>query len=244
MEIKKLEYAAYTVKGSRNIVNQDRVLINEGILSGGGGTGITDASLLAIICDGVGSDERSNYAAEIVAKEFLNIDAEAAGPKQISSILRRINTRLIDIDGTCFNDNGSMSTTMAGLIINRDHILVFNVGDTRIYALDANECCLLTEDHVENIRRSAEPNAESAQMLTRWIGVDNEHWFPAMKEGRIKRGNSYFLICSDGFYNSAGVEYLQELLKTTDSYEAIQKTMKQKLETGTEDDASYILIKV
>ena len=244
MEMKKIEYAAYTGKGNQNIVNQDRVLINESILSGGGSIGTTDAKLGAIICDGVGSDERSNYAAEIVAKEFLNIDVEAADPKQISSILRRINTRLIDIEGTCFNDNGSMSTTIAGLIINRDHILVFNVGDTRIYALDANECCLLTEDHVETIRSAQVPNIEGAIVLTRWLGVDKEHWFPAMKKGRIKRGKSYFLVCSDGFYNSSGVEYLQELLKTTDSVEEIHVKMKQKLETGTKDDASYILIKV
>ena len=238
----KVEYTASTLKGKLNIVNQDRVFVDNSILSGGSITGTKPDSILAIVCDGVGSDARGNYAAEIVTREFLNVHAENVSPQLVNEKIKTINRKLLDIDHVCFENSGNMTTTVAGLAIHHDHILIFNVGDTRIYALNTEESIKITEDHIEI--ESCPSNSDDCTVLTKWLGGDKGHWYPTIRTGRIKQDVCYFLICSDGFYNSVNADELYLLVNKTDSIDSIQSELERQLSVDTDDDASWILIKM
>ena len=103
-----------------------------------------------------------------------------------------------------------MGTTVTGLAgletAGGDHLMVFNVGDSRVYRLAADRIVQLTVDHseVQELVLAGVLTREQARthprrnVVTRALGaaptVHSDHWLlPAV-------GGDRFLICSDGLY--------------------------------------------
>ena len=233
----EIEYFASTKKGQRNLINQDRVLVNDVLLAGGKVHGITKKSLCAIVCDGAGGETRGEWGSELAANEFLNINLIGESPSSIYQHLGTINEKLIKISNELFQTNSRIVTTIAGIMISGNQILLFNTGDTRIYSIVNGELSQLSIDHSET-----ETGNKKQRLLTKSIGGGDHTWIPTVEFGKIKNDQGLLLICTDGLYER--IEKEPSLDKEpTESFKEIVRKLTSIQNEGTIDDASFCILK-
>ena len=126
------EYIASSKKGSGRIKNEDRVMVNDTVVSDGSISGMKENGFIAVVCDGVGGTRGGEMAAEMVASGFVGYEVEKASAYSLNHHLQRLNASVMDAQKHLLGYN-SMASTAAGIMFWKNRFLLFNLGDTRIY---------------------------------------------------------------------------------------------------------------
>jgi len=193
-------------------------------------------TVLAVVCDGVGSMSDGAYAGvesvKMLNEWFKNLtDLERVGLR-LRDEVQSINvwvTRAAKEQGI------QTATTLSALLLAERQFFIVHAGDSRIYSISSDSAQLLTVDAV----------TESGQ-LTTYIGrhEDLELFYT---EGVTQCG--VFLICSDGLYKRVHIE--DELIAgsiDTSNAKAIHKTLKVltdvAIERGENDNVSLGIVKI
>ena len=245
-EVIIIKYIACSLKGENNELSYDRVLVNNHIVSNGMTSGKNKSGLVAI-CDGVNSISGSDIAANTVVTNLLLLNEKANANEIINSfqIARNEINKIQDCISTC----ADISTTVAGLVINRDEFLAVNIGDTRIYRLNSKGLNLLTRDHTVaqqkldcGIVSENQITKQDYNTLTRYIGSSKTACHPSIKKGFIKAGD-LFILCSDGIYKYITDEELESILKSDMKLIEKERTILHlALQNGSCDDLSMVLL--
>lgn len=238
-----IEYCACSMKGTTKTLNEDRVMVNNQMLTSDNSFGETDADLVAVVCDGVGSTSGGALAAEMIAQSFQYCNPAMSSPLSVTRHLHKINRDIVEYQKSNPHTN-DMASTVAGLLIYKNKYLLFNLGDTRIYEYSEGKLKLLSKDHtVSNQMCTLEEMHASGDAITSYIGGYGHACNPYIRTGETTEGG-YFLICSDGVYKSLADSKLQEILsqKTTD-VEKKRAILRLSLQNGSPDDMSLVLIK-
>ena len=132
--------------------NQDSLYIKSGLICG-------NQSLLAVVCDGVGSLNDGEFAgitAVIILKNWFEIQLQKKiidnNVKNVGNYLideiKIINEKIIKISKSI---NIKTATTISVLLIIGNTYFIRHLGDSRIYKINNGEILQLTEDY--NIER-------------------------------------------------------------------------------------------
>jgi len=186
-----LAWAAATDTGKRRSANEDSFVAKSplfAVADGMGGHAAGDLASAAVV-------ER---LAEVVGSDFL-------APRTVERALERATADIAEIAG---DSELGVGTTVTGAVLTLQekdaYFAVFNIGDSRVYAFEANELVQVTTDHsvvqelVESgalTRAEAEHHPDS-NIITRAVGFNAkpyaDFWMlPARTGLRL-------LICSDG----------------------------------------------
>lgn len=237
-----IDYLAYSMNGNGKVRNDDRILVNNTIVSEGEISGGMKDEMLAIICDGVGGTRGGGVAAERVVSMFMDYPIHSASGFSLTQHILSINKSIIleqKKNEMCSN----MATTLAGIILFNNRYLVFNLGDTRIYEVKNNTLSVITRDHVLENTEESNCSIRGDRFLTSYIGGDNYACNPSIIKGVIGESERLFLICSDGIYKYISNRELREIMLNRCSLkqktEAILKTTDQN---ESMDDRSIVLI--
>jgi PPM family protein phosphatase len=147
-----------------------------------------------------------------------------------------------------------MGTTVAGLAgleaAGGDQLMVFNVGDSRVYRLAADRIVQLTVDHseVQELVTAGVLTREQARthprrnIVTRALGsaptVHSDHWLlPAT-------GGDRFLICSDGLSGELPDEVILPLLAVGDPRQAAEALVAAANDAGGRDNVTAVVVDV
>jgi serine/threonine protein phosphatase PrpC len=147
-----------------------------------------------------------------------------------------------------------MGTTITGLAgletAGGDHLMVFNVGDSRVYRLADVGIEQLTVDHSEVqelvlagvITREQARTHPRRNIVTRALGSDPallaDHWLlPAV-------GGDRFLICSDGLFTELPDEVIVPLLTTGAPQQAAEALVLAANDAGGHDNVTVIVVDV
>jgi PPM family protein phosphatase len=147
-----------------------------------------------------------------------------------------------------------MGTTVAGLAgletAGGDQLMVFNVGDSRVYRLAADRIVQLTVDHseVQELVMAGVLTREQARthprrnIVTRALGsaptVHADHWLlPAT-------GGDRFLICSDGLSGELPDEVILPLLAVGDPRQAAEALVAAANDAGGRDNVTALVVDV
>jgi serine/threonine protein phosphatase PrpC len=147
-----------------------------------------------------------------------------------------------------------MGTTVAGLAgletAGGDQLMVFNVGDSRVYRLAADRIVQLTVDHseVQELVMAGVLTREQARthprrnIVTRALGsaptVHADHWLlPAT-------GGDRFLICSDGLSGELPDEVILPLLAVGDPRQAAEALVAAANDAGGRDNVTAVVVDV
>lgn len=257
-------YTAGTGKGPDRIINEDRVLVNGEVFAEGERYGITDHALLAVVCDGVDGEKGGALAAQEAASGFLRSD-----PEELT--INTLMQRLIDINQSIcekqhlYPEFGRMATTIAGISLNRNDILYWHMGDSRIYEYSSGGLVQLTEDHTvaQNLIRNhqylirdhqylirdhcGKPERQVTDIdrntLTSYIGSKKRAFRPSIKAVTRDPGGTLFLLCSDGVYkNVSANEMVSVIRRDTALKEKKTAILQLAKQNGCEDDASLVII--
>ncbi|MES2170971.1 MAG: protein phosphatase 2C domain-containing protein [Actinomycetota bacterium] len=233
-----LSWGAATDVGRRRAHNEDSL--------------IAESPMFAI-ADGMGGHAAGDVAsAAVVARLAEGAVGDFTGPEAIDRALRRATE---DIGQAADEHSLGVGTTVTGAaltIMEGDpYFMVFNVGDSRVYAFEQNELIQVTTDHsvVQELvaaglirREDAESHPES-NVITRAVGFNAEprtdFWsVPARKGLRL-------LLCSDGLTREVDDDHIRLLLAAGLSPLATaQALVDAALAGGGRDNVTTVVVDV
>lgn len=221
--------AATTACGATHQRNDDRIILNTSIVTGAEAPRTqahdelitSDLPFLAAVFDGVGGSVRGDKAALAAAKSLQ----KSAEENPSLPLVERLNrcVREVAEEQNMLEERDRAYTVGAGLFVDggngqsNPRLQLFHMGDCRIYRYTHDTFELLTRDHslAQRYRDEVGPDAEVpahiAHVVTSYAGGTVEDPFE-ITSGFTLAPHDLFLICSDGFWEFAGIEKTKEIL--------------------------------
>ncbi len=231
-------------KGLRRKNNQDSICLIE-----------NKDSLIAFVCDGIGGGKAGDVASQLAVSsfkgQFLNTDFQNMNDVEVKNWIitniQKSNDCIYEKSQTNEIYKG-MGTTMVGILCCPKSTYVFNVGDSRVYAIYENDFICLTEDHsyVADLVKRGEITIEEAKshpnrnILTNALGI----WKTIKIDvNKIKEGYQSLLICSDGLHGYVKEDLIHHILEIDCNVETkVDLLIQSALDTGGYDNVSVIVL--
>ncbi len=237
-----MQYAFQSDIGRHRKDNQDRVDI------------ITkEDQVLAVVCDGMGGHLAGELAAQMVLDSILASFLEHApflDNKQacdwVASAVRGAN-HLVYADAYVHAEHAGMGTTLVGVLMMPKEMVVFHVGDSRLYTCQ-EQLTQRTEDHtyVNMLLKSGSISPWQARyhpqrnILVKAVGVFEDL---IVSLQLLPREKQLLLLCSDGLYNCLDEHQIQDILKAgTSVVEKCEELILRANEQGGYDNITVALI--
>ena len=229
-------YAA-TQKGVQKARNEDRVVLNQNILS----MGIRECECtegFVAVADGVGGNNAGAVASQFVAEELGKCD-------HTMEDLTEINRKLIERSRTD-DALAGMATTLTLVDFTEDSAKITYVGNTRVYAIvNGKYLKQLTRDDttLEYLLATGQLNSFTAESferkneITACFGADN----PALL--KLKQidvsGQDMLIVTSDGIHDYVSLDEMEDIYCTeNDRVKFCKKLIEQARKNGSMDDMS------
>lgn len=238
---------AITKKGEHS-ENEDRILINDTILSDGIFETECNGELKICIADGVGGNNAGATASSFVCENLKNI--ALIGKNDLIDI----NSKLLAKSTENVNYNG-MATTLSGICIDDEKSSIFHIGNTRIYIFQSSYIKQITEDHtsVNWLVKAGKLSKKDAEFydrrneITACFGGDNPTLINSLKfdENHEMLSNAKrIVLTSDGVHEYVSVDELEDILNTANIYplQACKKIINLAKTNGSNDDKSIAII--
>lgn len=210
---------------------------------------------IAIVCDGIGSLDKSEYASQIVVETFIK---NFSTNTRIKDVLKWFNKTLFESFTNIqrFSDNKlyaeNIGTTLVLSLNVNGKNYVFNIGDSRAYLIRDYQIKQLSVDHnyynaLIKSGRKSELESERAKWgcITNYIDCRsfNSAQFDVMAYN--PKDDDYVLICTDGLYNFIDavsiIDAVYDDSKTND--EKVKYLVIKAMLNKSNDNVSGILIK-
>jgi protein phosphatase len=233
----RFRWGARTDVGHVRQVNQDSLLVAEGIFA---------------VADGMGGYQGGEVASAITVSAL-----ERVWPGQdLDTLLRGVAVANEAILGEAAANPRllGMGTTLAGLVLldgPDPTLVVVNVGDSRVYRFADHELVQVTQDHslVETLVREGQLDRSQAtdhpqrNILVRALGVASpvevDYWKLPCRAGER------FLICSDGLFNEVADGELAAACASDDDPQVIADQLVELANSrGSRDNVTVVLVDV
>lgn len=206
---------------------------------------IDAAGRLFAVADGLGGHEGGEVASGAVVEAmgayvgFVEADAD--------SIVKELNQRVV-VAGRAAGLTG-LGTTLVAVSVHRSHVVVLNVGDSRVYRFRQRELDLLTTDHtVRNELVASGVPLEAAARSNVRLDALTSHLGRATEEP-AKQAASYsvmagdrFLLCTDGVHGQIEHEDIARLLSGGTCRDSVAALLDLARVNGGRDNATAIVI--
>ena len=243
-----------TDKGIRKLTNQDALLMKVSNTPNG-------RVGLFVVCDGMGGLEQGELASATVIRgldkwyedefeELLKIGAEEARKSLVEKIFE-LNSLLLNYS---LKNNLKLGTTLTAMLIIYDNVIIFQVGDSRVYKFKDN-IEVLTKDQTFVAREVERGNItlEEAKrhprrnVLLQCIGASPDMQ-PVITESILEKDTVY-MLCSDGMYHELTDDEFYEFFNPVVNIN--EKVMNENCKAAVElvknrmekDNISVILIR-
>lgn len=208
-----MDYYGASDKGLKRELNEDSYccLMNQ------------NGDFLACVCDGIGgaaAGEVASKMAVIALQEHFQKAKEFSGEREVVEWIKKtiedVNDQIFTAAMRSVKQRG-MGTTCVGFLRSNDRTFVFNVGDSRVYALYQDSFLAMTEDHsyIADLLKSGTITLEQAKvhparnMLTNALGVWDHVRIDIHK---IREDYQQLLVCSDGLHGYVSEDTIYSIL--------------------------------
>ncbi|WP_299444903.1 PP2C family serine/threonine-protein phosphatase [uncultured Phycicoccus sp.] len=207
------------------------------------------------VADGMGGHAAGEVASRIAVEVLTELeDHPASRPDDVAEALREANRRILRAQADHPELRG-MGTTATGVTVvdagGREHWVVFNVGDSRVYRVAENRMHQVTRDHSE-VRELVdagllEPSEVSSHplrhVITRSLGTDPgpepDVWVLAPTPGET------FVVCSDGLSGELDDRDIMLLTRENpDPQRAADALVAAAVRAGGHDNVSVVVVAV
>ena len=216
---------------------------------------------LYAIADGMGGHMSGDVASQTTLEELQLRIAQYVDSTHLPSRQEDCYNLIFDAITACNNrilkknqDNGSslgagMGTTLAGVYFLADitRVVVFNVGDSRVYRLRAGVLDQITRDHsmYQDWYDSGQKGKPPARnVLSKAIGLMEKPLPDLTLEGVLDK--DVFLICSDGLSNLIDSQAIENYLNKNQHLSTdvlCQELIATANENGGHDNVSVVIIR-
>jgi serine/threonine protein phosphatase PrpC len=241
--------------GKTRIKNEDSLLVNDLLISEANmdSAALLQSSgekLIYVVADGMGGHQRGELASKTVLQVFRKRYPGIENAVDISEVIvssKETLNGLAEADRLKYG----MGTTVSGIFLTDRESFVFNCGDSRVYLLKDGFLERLTRDHSvvqelvdfgtiteDEMRFHSQKNIVTSAVIADLGGGLPEIDVKAMKIS----GDSTFLICTDGLWESMRREEMEECF--TDHGKTVQCLFERAIAGGGRDNISAIVLRV
>lgn len=174
----------------------------------------TEYGLLLVVCDGMGGGPSGKLASSMAVNEIIefvkyykNRDNIYSDAEILVEAIKSANTSIYSY-GEENNEFRGMGTTIVALLINDNHAVIANVGDSRCYQMRNERIIFKTQDHsvVADLVREGRLTEEQARIspnsniITRALGLKDYVRVDVKVVSYEKKDRFY--LCSDGVWGT------------------------------------------
>lgn len=161
---------------------------------------------LFVVADGMGGHAAGEVASEIAVSTIGELAPDHADAEALGRAVEEANRDIINA-AIAGQGREGMGTTVTAAILERNRLVIAQVGDSRAYLLHNGELTQLTRDHslMANMIEAGQITPEEARfhpnrsVITRALGNDPDT-VPDLYEINVEDGDR-LLLCSDGLYS-------------------------------------------
>ena len=205
---------------------------------------------LFVVADGMGGHGSGDLASRIAIEDMSAcVELRPLFAEAVLTALEHANRHITERDEA--NRMGTTATGLAALeTAGGDHLMVFNVGDSRVYRLSGGLLEQLTVDHseVQELVLAGVITKEQARthprrnVVTRALGSDAsmmpDHWLlPAI-------GGDRYLVCSDGLFSELPDEVIRPLLAVGTPQQAADALVSAANDAGGRDNVTVVVVDI
>jgi serine/threonine protein phosphatase PrpC len=182
-------------------------------------------------------------ASRVVAERLVEQAVRAVDENALVGLLQAVNAELFEMMRARPSLDG-MGTTVAGVAVLPAASLVFNIGDSRVYGLDAAGARQLSTDDTPGPKLADGRTAASAShLITQTLGGHYQDPIVphVLREPPDERQR--YLICSDGVSDLLRLGEIEALLED-DPATSVAALFEAAMARGGRDNISLILLEV
>lgn len=232
--------AAATDQGPHRQVNEDAVLVPGMILGGAKKrlwTGPLDQAVSVVaVFDGMGGHGNGRLAAVTACAFLLDKTAKLdqyPGEAWLAETLQQAADHVTDVGGLN-SGTRQMGTTVAGLVIDPAAVIVFSVGDARVYVEDDGYVSLMTDDQRLDTKSA---------VVTQSLGGTGRREHIDFKQIRIPRDRPRrFLVCSDGLSDTLTFAVIAESMTNGQPLDACTALVQAAIAADAADNVTVIVL--
>jgi len=200
------------------------------------------APVVVAVADGLGGHPAGEQASSIAVRWLARAAASLTDEAAIREALVACN-EVVHAEAAPFPERTMMGTTIAGLVVTEQAIVVFNVGDSRVYVLDDAGLVQLSTD--DNEAPAPAPGQRRSSVVTQALGgrVDAAPIEPHIST-RALAGAARYLICSDGLTDAVSDTAITAILRRHDGGAAAFELWKATIAAGAPDNISVALVEI
>lgn len=205
---------------------------------------------LFAVADGMGGHEAGEVASEITINTLNDLAPQSADAEALARAVVAANLNVIKAPSQGAGREG-MGTTLTAAILEKERLVIAQVGDSRAYLLHNGSLQQLTRDHslmADMIEAGQLTEAEARvhpnrSVITRAIGSD-PHMQPDLYELNVETGDR-LLLCSDGICGMIEDHEIASIMRQAPSAQSCaDQLVEAALAAGGFDNATAVVVDV
>jgi serine/threonine protein phosphatase PrpC len=198
--------------------------------------------LVVAVADGLGGHPGGDVASALAVRRLASIGPALSDEDTVRAALNACNRAVHEAAG---GDEGSkfaaMGTTVAGTVVQPDSLMVFNVGDSRVFASSPDGLVQVSVDDSPPL----EPGQRTTSLVTQCLGgtLAYRAISPHVAAVPLSPGDRY-LICTDGLTDPVTPDVLEEVMREPDDGRAAFELWKAAIEAGGPDNITLAIVRV
>lgn len=205
---------------------------------------------LFAVADGMGGHEAGEVASEITINTLNDLAPQSADAEALARAVVAANLNVIKAPSQGVGREG-MGTTLTAAILEKERLVIAQVGDSRAYLLHNGSLQQLTRDHslmADMIEAGQLTEAEARvhpnrSVITRAIGSD-PHMQPDLYELNVETGDR-LLLCSDGICGMIEDHEIASIMRQAPSAQSCaDQLVEAALAAGGFDNTTAVVVDV
>lgn len=205
---------------------------------------------LFAVADGMGGHEAGEVASEITINTLNDLAPQSADAEALARAVVAANLNVIKAPSQGVGREG-MGTTLTAAILEKERLVIAQVGDSRAYLLHNGSLQQLTRDHslmADMIEAGQLTEAEARvhpnrSVITRAIGSD-PHMQPDLYELNVETGDR-LLLCSDGICGMIEDHEIASIMRQAPSAQSCaDQLVEAALAAGGFDNATAVVVDI
>ncbi|MGW4378732.1 PP2C family protein-serine/threonine phosphatase [Kitasatospora sp. NPDC004531] len=202
------------------------------------------AAVTVAVADGLGGHRGGDVASSLTVGQLGAAGAGLTDEQSVEDILQSCHAALHDASDADPTLAG-MGTTVAGLAMTADAVLVFNVGDSRVYELTDAEPRLLSVDDSPPLA----PGQRTTHLVTSVLGggTPRDALRPHVSRLPLRVGARY-LLCTDGLSDPVPPQEWAAVTADGDAQEddqhAVVELWRAAIRAGGPDNITVALVRI
>ncbi|MFJ5775345.1 PP2C family protein-serine/threonine phosphatase [Streptomyces sp. NPDC093094] len=195
---------------------------------------------LTAVADGLGGHPGGEVASGLVVNRLAALGHGLTDAESLGRALDACNRELHEA-GESHPELATMGTTIAGLLVLPDGLIVFNVGDSKVYLQDRDG---LRQISVDDSPPPA-PGERTTSAVTQTLGgtLALTTVTPHIGPAPLGPGDRY-LVCSDGLTDPVPDDEIDRLLEEPEDGPAAFALWQAAIEAGGPDNITLALVRV